>query len=552
MSFFFISIVITNFFYLILGKIIVNKFLEQNVKNSSECAILGIIFASFISLLINFFFPLNIIVNTITYFLIFLYFLLKRIQINKKDFFFIIISTSISFGLILFDTEYRPDAGLYHIPYVQILNESKIIIGLSNLHFRFGHISIMQYLSAFNYNIITNLNSIIIPLASLISFIYIYFFRDLLKFIKRKEATSIGKLFSLIILVYLSYKINRYSEFGNDAPAHLFSFYLISKFIYLENNSLKNIKLIYIFSVFAFLNKVFLIFVFLLPLSMFLNDRKNFLKILFSFPTLFLFLWLTKNILISGCIIYPIKNTCFTNLKWTNIDDIEKVQIESEAWAKGWPQNKNSEINIRKFKKNFNWVEAWSSVHLKYIIKILSPFILIIFTLFIFLNLKVKSINNEDKRIHLNFTNQKIIILLIMSLIGVVSFFLQSPIYRYGYSYIILFLFLFFLSLFSKINENNFLKISKVIFIICFVVLTTKQAIRVQDKYNERTFVPSYIFIDQEELDNKYKKVKLSDDFNVYFSNTECFYGRAPCSHYKENIINIRADKRKTFHILYN
>ena len=271
-----------------------------------------------------------------------------------------------------------------------------------------------------------------------------------------------------------------------------------------------------------------------------------------SFPTLFLFSWLTKNILISGCIIYPIKNTCFANLEWTNISDIEKVQIESEAWAKGWPQNKNSEIDIRKFKENFNWLEAWSSVHLKYIIKILSPFILLIFLLFIFLNLKVKSLNNEDNRIHLNLTNQKILILFIMSLIGVVSFFLQSPIYRYGYSYIILFIFLFFISLFSKINENNFLKISRIMFVICFLVLTTKQAVRVQDKYNERNFIPSNIFIAQEELDNKYKKVKLRNDFNVYFSNTECFYGRAPCSNYKENTINIRADKRKTFHILYN
>ena len=40
---------------------------------------------------------------------------------------------------------FRPDAGLYHLPFTKILNEEKLILGLSNLHFRFGHTSILQY-----------------------------------------------------------------------------------------------------------------------------------------------------------------------------------------------------------------------------------------------------------------------------------------------------------------------------------------------------------------------------------------------------------------------
>ena len=287
MSFFFISIVLTNFFYLVLGKIIVIKFLKNNSKNIVEYAILGLIAASFIALIINFFLPLNILVNSITYLLVILIFLFQKIKITKQDFSFITLTSSICFLLILFDTEYKPDAGLYHFPYIQILNESKIIIGLSNLHSRFGHISIIQYLAAFNYNVFTGLNGILIPLASLISFIYIYFFYDIFKYLKKREYFSLGKVFSLVVLIYLSYKINRYSEFGNDAPAHLFSFYLISTFIYTQSNSLKNIRLIYIYSVFAFLNKVFLIFFFIIPFFMFLNDKKNFIKLFFSFPTFF-------------------------------------------------------------------------------------------------------------------------------------------------------------------------------------------------------------------------------------------------------------------------
>ena len=63
------------------------------------------------------------------------------------------------------------------------------------------------------------------------------------------------------------------------------------------------------------------------------------------------------------------KITCFENLSWVNINTVEKVQIEGEAWAKAWPQNQNSTLNMEDFSKNFNWIEAWSSNHLLFILK---------------------------------------------------------------------------------------------------------------------------------------------------------------------------------------
>ena len=55
-----------------------------------------------------------------------------------------------------------------------------------------------------------------------------------------------------------------------------------------------------------------------------------------------------KNIFISGCILYPAKNTCIKSLYWTNYSEANLVSIENEAWAKGWPDfRKNSD----KFKR---------------------------------------------------------------------------------------------------------------------------------------------------------------------------------------------------------
>jgi hypothetical protein len=548
MLFFFLNIFITNFFYLVIGKLIFKKFFDEDKNDTIESAILGFITASFLSLLINFFIPLNEVINSIILIVIILIFFLRKSNLNNKDFLFLLISCCISFLIILYDNEYRPDASLYHLPYVQILNENKIIIGLSNLHSRFAHISILQYVSALNYNVFTRNNGILIPLASIVSFLYIYFFNDLLKFLKKNDIVTCGNLFSFVVLIYISYKVNRYSEFGNDAPAHLFLFYLVSKFIYLKNYSFKNTNRTYLYSVFLFLNKVFFIFIFLLPFYMFLKNKK-FKKIFFSFSSLVLLAWIVKNILISGCAMYPLKNTCFTNLEWTNIKTVESAHIEAEAWAKGWPQNKNNDITIEEFSKNFNWFKAWSTVHLKYIIKTFVPFMIVI--VFILILFKCGKRPKSDYDL-IKLDDQKFLILTIVAILGIFSFFLKYPIYRYGYSYIILFFFIILTKIFIKINRNNFLFASKIIFSICLITILSKQILRIYNNYEKRNFIPSHVFIDTKDYSKKYKKFILSDDFATYYSVNECYYGLAPCSNYEENIINLKVQKKITYNILYN
>jgi hypothetical protein len=277
--------------------------------------------------------------------------------------------------------------------------------------------------------------------------------------------------------------------------------------------------------------------------------NKNFKKILFSFTSLILLAWITKNILISGCAIYPLKNTCFTYLKWTDVKTVEHAHTEAEAWAKAWPQNKNNNITMKEFSKNFNWVEAWSSIHLKYIIKTLVPFLAFILFILIILSRKTKAKKDYD---FIKLNDQKYLILLIVASFGVLSFFLKYPIYRYGYSYIILFFFIILIKIFNKINYNNFLFTSKVVFSICLITLLSKQFLRIYISHDKRDFIPSHIFIDTKNFNIKYKKFILNNDFSVYYSIGECHYGLAPCSHYKENIMNLKVQNNFTYNILYN
>ena len=129
-----------------------------NVKHTpdfEEDGLFGFILIGFLALILNFFLPLSILNNSIFFILIFLLtlnfgYLNQNKKILFKKTFFISL---IAFVLLLHSTVNRPDAWLYHLPYSKILNEHKIILGVSNIHSRFAHISIFQYVSSFFYNL---------------------------------------------------------------------------------------------------------------------------------------------------------------------------------------------------------------------------------------------------------------------------------------------------------------------------------------------------------------------------------------------------------------
>jgi len=124
---------------------------QNKFDNINDRAILGCIILSFIALILNFFFPLSKELNTIILIVGFLIFFLKRKKnFKKKEVYYLILSSVVTSALLIYSNVNRPDAGLYHLPYISFLNENKIIFGLSNVHFRFGTVSILQYLSAIN------------------------------------------------------------------------------------------------------------------------------------------------------------------------------------------------------------------------------------------------------------------------------------------------------------------------------------------------------------------------------------------------------------------
>ena len=433
----------------------------------------GFILISFIALIINFFLPLNKIVNSLVFLLLSLYFFIENFfNQNVKKFIKSSFLTSIlAFILIAHSNVNNPDALLYHLPFSKILNDYKIF----NWIIKYSP-SICTY---FNYSIhfkFFNLffigkSGILIPLSILGSSFLIYFYKEF-KLLFKTDKSRINSLIVFFILIVSIYSFNRYSNYGNDAPVHLF-YLLIFVYIFKYDLDFKNnklIKKISLISLFCFFLKPFYLIAGLIPLK-FLILNKNFKiffqSISFLFLCIFFLFWFLKNFLVSSCIIYPLKFTCIKNVKWSNLEDIELQSLLGEVMSKSWQDRANVDISMIEFNQNFVWVSTWFKNHFSVVVDKFFP-ILLFFILFFLIIYFLKIYSHKEKF----FSHYKITYFLFgVNLIGVLLWFIKFPIYRYGQSYIFcLFLLSFYLILFNKININLLLKYKKVLNLIILII----------------------------------------------------------------------------------
>jgi len=269
----------------------------------------------------------------------------------------------------------------------------------------------------------------------------------------------------------------------------------------------------------------------MIALIIFFQNIRHLKKILVSLPSFFLIIWCFKNILISGCFLYPIEQTCVKKLNWINVENIKKENIAAEAWAKDWPNFNQKKMGMDKYIKNFNWLDTWSNNHLKKILKNIIPLVIISLILVLF-NFTKTSLRNQNKEFKIKF-----LITITISILGSLLFFLKFPLYRYGYSYLVVFITLFF-SIF--LNFDNKIKISKIFnffLIFCVIILFSKQLIRYYKYHDIRPLVPQYVSKDIE-----LQKISLSRDFSYYYNKkgTNCWYNKSPCTYIDINNINFK------------
>lgn len=258
----------------VLGhSLLLKKVLRNNQEDLFFNFIVGTLSLIFFSYLINFFLPLN---KNITnyFFLIFtlmgIYFFFKQLN-NFKSILIIIFSVS----LMTFLSKTYNDYELYHLPYIEIIREFKIIFGLSNLDFRYAHSSVFQNISAFQHNFLMNKDSYIFytPLLTVVSLKYMY------EKLANSNLNSI-KLIGFITLIFFLIHGNRYGALGNDLPTHLIAVISLILFIELKEDHNRNEEKNFIFLsivLLIILSKFSMVLFCLLPLYLIIK-KKNYIK----------------------------------------------------------------------------------------------------------------------------------------------------------------------------------------------------------------------------------------------------------------------------------
>ena len=536
-------------------------FFNKKIINIDPCiaGLNGFIVVGFLSLFLNFFFPINKILGTFFLFIsiiIFAYYLLK-INNKKKLIFLILILSFNTFIIIALSNINRPDAGLYHLPFVSILQENKIILGLTNLHYRFGHTSIIQYISAIHNNYLFKKEFLNLPLASLVSFFFYFLFKNFLKFLNENNETK--KISIFFIIIFSLYSFNRYSNYGNDAPANIFFLVIIIYLIRINNYQTINQKEFFqisILSIFLITLKPFMTLVLIVPLTLFLLSKnknkiiknKNFYICLFL-----LVIWFAKNILISGCVIFPIKKTCIKHLDIYNERITNIASNEAEAWSKGYPDS-DKNLKFDNYISNFNWTDTWFNNHYKKVEEKLLPLVICLILFFI-KNFFQKSFYSEF-RLNNFIENRNLLFVILLSLYCCIFWFLKFPVYRFGLSFLSSFLILIFVYLFSSVKKNYSKKFYYIVIIFGLIGFYGKNINRIISYenvvYNNYPWPKIYTMgDDSNNLEKKFKKIKDDkNNFIFYYSGgQECMYSKPPCSNYKNK--NLKLKKIYSYLIYY-
>lgn len=506
------------------GKFFLCRF---NLGKSFPIALItGVIVLSQLSLILNFIFPINKFITFTLIPLFVIYFFLQK-KIKKELFKLILISIfSIFFYYAGNNAE---DYSLYHLTNLQAITNHKIILGLAHIKLNLGQSPIAFYGDAIFQNlpfIKYNFNYLsFISFAAVLFFIY-----DLLK---NTKVFKFCDYFLLISVIYFTLKFSRLGAHGADFIST--ALIILGLFFFLKIN-FKNIKessnyhSILISTLFisnAYFFKIFSItYYILLLIIIFFLIKKKYLKKYYNFIILIIilnFAFFLKNILISGCMIFPIAETCFDEFSWgIGKPSIYNWKLINEAWTKGWYNN--FELNYDEYILNFNWLNTWLNNHF---IKSLEKFLIPITFIIILIKILRKNLHHEYEY------NLNIIFIFFVTLISSIIWFSNSPLIRLGLNALLPMIII--LTNYRFLKNINFELLNKHIIIILILLPTfflSKNIIRILNtSKNYENYPYPRINKDEIKIINKNKIKRLSEnDINYYLYNGDkCFIVKFPC-----------------------
>jgi hypothetical protein len=289
----------------------------------------GFIIIGNIAFLLHFFIPINnyLVIYITIVLILFNFKKIPNFQLSKV-FSLLSLGTILYLPLSSYGIGLSYDAGLYHLNYQSWLQSSKVVLGLSNFHMRFGYSSIFDYISV---NFWMNNNFLFIHFLNLISICFFILF--ILYNILDKDNNLFLKSSSIGILI-----MGLLDNFGFNGGKNGFIeiegvtkydgvfavfFYLtvLLAFLLLINDQASNfeINFLILFSVFTLQLRptgVLVIFPVLIVIFKYKKIKEIISDKIILILILLLAIWLFKNVLVSGCLLFPIEILCFDSLSW--------------------------------------------------------------------------------------------------------------------------------------------------------------------------------------------------------------------------------------------
>ena len=518
-----------SFYVLIIVSVIGYGLLFQNVLRNItyiefEYNLLGsLLFLILLSFFTHFFFKHGYIHNTIILtigIISFIFFFFKKKKIIEKYLNYIFLI----FGILLIaflTAKTHDDFPYYHFPYTYYLTQENLIIGVGNLVHAFRTPSSIFYLNSLFY----------LPAVEYFLFnmgaILIFGFSNLILIFKLKNDFNNKRYDFIFFLTFLSFLfINiffyRLAEHGTDRSAQILIFILFIEVFNLYRKSTpkdQNFTKIFILLGLIISLKAFyvLYLIILIPIlfhfkkkNIFLNFFKNFYFYIFCFVGCFLIL---INVFNSGCIVYPVSISCFSNFEWSTFNEAKAANDWFEQWAKAGAGPNYRVDNPENYIKGFNWVPNWFEL---YFFNKVSDFILglLLLLTIVFFSFYSKIKNNIEIKKQ-NFYIYFVIIILFF------EWFYNHPSLRYGgYILISLIMFVPFSIYISKFISTKFFK-NKIIFllVLSLVIFVGRNINRINTevkKYDYNLFSYPYYYLD----DVHFRVDKLVN--NILFSHQSC------------------------------
>ena len=536
-SFLFLLIIYFNGLYFLKKILLLNEY-----RNFYEISLIGLIITIFFAQFVNFFIPLNdylILLNVVIVFAFFFFnknFFPKNLEFNFR----ILIISSFLMIIKIYGSDYSDDLDHYHYGFISNADNSNFIWGQSYLHPLYG--TSPSWLIGHSF---FNFDNYILQDIHILNGIVFFLILGLLlsEFFLNKDKQDKNDFLKQILFattLFILLKYTRIKEFGIDRPATLFFCFLIYfyfKYFLIKDNKniLKNFILISIISIFIISIKIIYLPILILPLIFFLKKR----FILFKFKAIYLILlipiliFLSKNLLGTGCIFFPFELSCIKYIPWSNFVGAKELSISAEIFNKSWTSY-TGDLDKHEYIKNFNWFKTWFD---RGKIEIFEYFVTIFFIM-LALNFSFKgkiSLKASDIP-NLNILRISLALIIILSIL---VYLFKNPVLRMNH-HVLISLMVLIITTFKFDNK----KIKKIFFIniliFAFIFTFYKNFLRI--KNNEFVNNPKSIIINKITQPKK----KLLNNFEYFVG----WYGSNPIGN--QDISTKRHVKFLIFDIIYH